>query len=204
MVGVKKGAMTLCVLAGMAIQPAAHAVVNNNQAMATFKATILPGTCAVSLDSKKSTIDLQSVSSGVATVLNKPLLTSDGDPQALDISCTGYPANTSMPSLTVTGTNIATSGPGLFRDAGTNPSVSLGFKVQAGNIGAPPADWSNVAYMEKDKSVPVATVTGGDVNGEKIPIRFTMWCVPATGKSAADCQSGGSVTATVAFTFDYE
>lgn len=176
---------------------------NNNTAIATFKAAILPGTCSVTLNSKKVSLDLKSLSSG-NVVLGSPLLTSDSDPQVLDVMCTGYPSNVSMPSLTVSGSDIASTSPSLFRDGGDNPSVSLGFQVQTAAIGAAPSDWSTIEYMDKGKPVPVDISQGNNANGAQIPIRFSMWCVPQAGKTVADCRSGGKVIANLSFMFDYE
>lgn len=191
-------------LAVLVAMPAAQAS-NNNEDMATFKATILPGTCSLELDSKKSVLDLQSVSSG-SVVTGRSLLDSDKDPQVLDVSCNGYPADASMPSLTVTGTDIAAGSPSLFRDVqgGDNPSVSLGFRVQAALIGTAPTDWSAIDYMDSGTAIPVDTDKGHDANGAQIPVRFTLWCVPTGGRTVTDCQSGGKVKANVSFTLDYK
>ncbi|WII85138.1 hypothetical protein N5863_29025 (plasmid) [Klebsiella pasteurii] len=177
--------------------------VNKNSVTATFKATILPGTCSVSLNSKKASLDLKSVSSG-SIVLDSPLLTSDSDPQFLNVSCDGYPEDVSKPSLTVNGNDIASTSPSLFRDGGDNPSISLGFKVQAAKIGVTPSDWNNIQYLDKGMPVLVDTSQGINANGVQIPIRFSMWCTPQAGKTISDCRSGGKVIANLSFLFDYQ
>lgn len=189
---------------GMVVLLPAQAA-NNNAGLATFSATIQPGTCSVALDSGQSTIDLKSVSSG-SVVAGHALLSSDGTPQVLDVSCTGYPSGASVPNLTVSGTNVAGSST-LFREAGaaggTNPSVSLGVQVQAASVGPAPSDWSGVSFMTNGTPLPV-DVQGHNADGSQVPVRFSMWCVPAGGKTVTDCQSGGTVTAKLTFTLEYK
>lgn len=183
-----------------------------NSGTGVFRAVIQPGTCSVTLNHGQTSadVDLKGVYIGNVSV-STPLLSSDGNPQTLDISCPGYPEAQSKPSLTVTGNAIGTGFPSsasLFRDTGTgagnnNPSVSLGFQVQAAQAGPPPASWTNVDYMTKDSAYQVMS-TGGNADKASIPVRYTMFCVPQGGKSVADCQQGGSLKAALSFTFDYK
>lgn len=176
---------------------------NKNSVVATFKGLISTGTCSVALNSKKTTLDLKSVSSG-SIVLDSPLLTSDSDPQVLDVSCSGYPENVSKPSLTIYGNDIANTSSSLFRDGGDNPSKSLGFKVQAAKIGTMPTDWATMEYLNNGKPFFVDIYQGNNVKDAKIPVRFSMWCVPQAGKTIADCRSGGKVVANLSFMFNYQ
>lgn len=176
---------------------------NKNVAIAKFKGTITTGTCSVALNSKKTTLDLKSVSSG-NIFLDRPLLSSDSEPQVLDVMCVGYPGSLSKPSLTIYGNDIAETSSSLFRDGGDNPSSSLGFKVQAAKIGTIPSDWEAIEYLNRGEPFFVDTSTGNNVNGAKIPVRFSMWCVPQAGKTISDCRSGGKVIANVSFIFDYQ
>lgn len=176
---------------------------NKNVAVAKFKGMITTGTCSVSLNSKKNTLDLKSVSSS-SIFLDRPLLSSDSEPQLLDVLCLGYPESLSKPSLTVYGNDIANTSSSLFRDGGDNPSSSLGFKVQAAKIGSIPSDWETIEYLKRGEPFFVDTSPGNNVNGAKIPVRFSMWCVPQAGKTISDCRSGGKVIANVSFIFDYQ
>ncbi|MEH4990229.1 hypothetical protein ACOY5P_23420 [Enterobacter asburiae] len=183
-----------------------------NKAAGTFKAVIQPGTCSVTLNNGQTSadVDLKGVYIGNVTT-GTPLLSSDDKPQSLDISCTGYPGRQSKPSLTVSGNAIGTGSAGsasLFRDTGAgggnnNPSVSLGFQVQAAQAGTATPAWAAVPFMAKDAGYQVMGA-GDDANNTSIPVRFTMFCVPQNGKTIADCQQAGSLKASLTFTFDYE
>lgn len=172
-----------------------------NSDIGTFKAKILPGTCSVALDSQKTTIDLGQVGAG-DIVTGTALLTSDNDQQYVDVTCTGYPATASKPMLKVAGTDIGTGGNSLFRTGGPNPSTSLGFRVQAVQNGASP-NWSIADYMVNNSGF-LALPQGSNANSAKIPVRFSMWCMPTSPKTVSDCKSAGVVQAGLTFSFDYE
>lgn len=191
----------LCMMAIMAtgFLGAAHAASN---ATGQFTAKILPGTCSVMLASKTSTLNLGQLWTN-DIVSGSSLLSSDSEAQFLEVTCSGYPGGSSRPSLKVTGTDIGSGGNSLFRDGGTNPSTSLGFRVQAVKADVTMPDWSTANYLNKD--VPfLAFDVGKNVNNAKIPVRFTMWCVPGGGKSEADCKQAGALSASLTFSLDYE
>jgi type 1 fimbria pilin len=184
-----------------------------NTGTGNFKAVIAHGTCSVTLNGGQSSadVDLNEVYLGNVTA-DTELLTSDGQPQALDISCTGYPEAASRPSLKVSGSTVGTGGypstASLFRDAGktgdnNNPSVSLGFQVQAAQANDPTPAWASIDYMVNDTGYAVMK-PGQNADGIHIPLRFSMLCVPQSGKTVADCQQGGGVRAALTFSFDYE
>ncbi len=94
-----------------------------NSETGNFKAVIQPGTCSVTLNGGQTTVDvdLKSVSMENITTANMALLSSDAQPQTLDVSCLGYPGTQSKPSLMVSGNTIGTGTPlsaSLFRDSG--------------------------------------------------------------------------------------
>ncbi len=186
------------VLAGALSSGGAQAA---NSDAGTFRAKILPGTCSVALDSQKQTIDLGRVGAGSITTTSA-LLTSDSDQQYIDVTCTGYPSALSKPMLKVTGTDIGSGGNSLFRNGGPNPSTSLGFRVQAVQNGATP-NWSAADYMVNNTGY-LALPQGNNANKAKIPVRFSMWCMPVSPKTVGDCKSAGVVSAALTFSFDYE
>lgn len=161
----------------------------------------MPGTCSVALDSQKQTIDLGLVGAGSITTASA-LLTSDSDQQYVDVTCTGYPTALSKPMLKVTGTDIGSGGNSLFRNGGPNPSTSLGFRVQAVQNGATP-NWGSADYLVKDQGF-LALPAGSNASDAKIPVRFSMWCVPVSPKTVSDCKSAGVVSAALTFSFDYQ
>jgi len=214
MTGIRMKQLATCLLAGIApallcVSPAVQAV---NSATGNFRAVIQPGTCSVTLNSGQTSadVDLKSVFMGNVST-GTPLLSSDGQPQTLDVSCQGYPGKQSKPSLTVSGNSIGTGSTAsatLFRDAGAgggnnNPSVSLGFQVQAAPAGSPAPDWPNTPYMTNNTGYQVMQ-TGDDAASISIPVRYTMFCVPQGGRAVADCQQAGALKASLTFTFDYQ
>ncbi|HEJ7994300.1 TPA: type 1 fimbrial protein [Serratia liquefaciens] len=201
-----------CLLSGVMCLLSSSPALADNSATGNFKAVIQPGTCSVTLNGGQASadVDLKSVYIGNVNT-GTPLLSSDDEPQTLDINCPGYPSKQSKPSLTVSGNAIgtgSTSSASLFRDAGAgagnnNPSKSLGFQVQADQAGTVPPTWNAVPFMTKDAGYQVMA-TGSNVNSASIPVRFTMFCAPQNGNAVADCQQAGSVKASLTFTFDYE
>lgn len=93
-----------------------------NSVIGNFKAVIQPGTCNVTLNGGQTSVDVDLKGVYIGNVnTGTPLLSSDDEPQTLDISCPGYPSKQSKPSLTVSGNAIGTGSTGsasLFRDAG--------------------------------------------------------------------------------------
>lgn len=179
-----KQALTIALVAGCGfLSSTAQAVTLN------FSATIVQGTCSLSLD--KSVLALNEVTQSVLTsgmlVNPQPFTLKAGN-------CRGASGGTLQPVVLVSGAGVLQDGKWLFRSA-ESTAGNTGVMLVAGN--ATPS-YSDTA-VKPDDTFPLAEVGQAPLDKE-LPFFAGISCGGSTGCATVN---PGMVTAHITFTFAY-